>query len=117
MGDENMLHFMCCPSSLVKSTVVTPIPTTPEPTTVFSEDFESSLNAEGVRILSSQPCGEHNEIRVKNGEVTSLGEFPWMALLAYDTKPKVTYKCGGSLVTSKHVLTAAHCVVNLDVDV
>lgn len=49
--------------------------------------------------------------RIVGGEETQIGEFPWNVLLVYE-KPfyRVGYHCGGSLITTSHVLTAAHCL-------
>ena len=41
--------------------------------------------------------------RIVNGEIAPVGQYPWFA--AYDYPG-----CGGSLITSEFVLTAAHCV-------
>ena len=40
-----------------------------------------------------------------NGVPANLGEFPWQAQLFSDK-----HFCGGTLISSKHVLTAAHCM-------
>lgn len=97
-------HHVCCLSRDV---------TTSKPPTQSSNSFESSLSATGLNILSSTRCGQVSGDKISNGEQASLSEFPWMALLEYDTVGKNKYLCGGSIITNRYVLTAAHCVVGI----
>ncbi|KAL9705719.1 hypothetical protein quinque_009237 [Culex quinquefasciatus] len=54
-------------------------------------------------------CGKYYPYhsRVANGQNTRYNEFPWMALLI-DSSGNII--CGGSLISARFVLTAAHCV-------
>lgn len=45
---------------------------------------------------------------IKKGTSFQKGDFPWMAAIYYNDE----FLCGGSLVSSKHVVTAAHCIKN-----
>ncbi|XP_044757284.1 phenoloxidase-activating factor 1-like [Coccinella septempunctata] len=56
-------------------------------------------------------CGRQSPDKILGGQSTSPDEFPWMALLQYRKKNGDSpFSCGGSLISSRYVLTAAHCV-------
>ena len=48
--------------------------------------------------------------RIIGGTETSSNEFPWQVYLFKETNSGARYVCGGSIIDSQWVLTAAHCV-------
>lgn len=52
------------------------------------------------------------QMRIVGGENTGLHEFPMMAGIV-DSRLSQVY-CGGTIISVKHVLSAAHCVMNRD---
>ncbi|CAG4986335.1 unnamed protein product [Colias eurytheme] len=66
------------------------------------------------KSLLSESCGDINGDRIVGGSVAGLYEFPWMALLAYFDKITnyMEFKCGGSVINPRYILTAAHCINN-----
>merc|ERR1711892_565591 len=57
--------------------------------------------------VSGCKCGIKKKPRIVGGTETEVNEFPWMAALA--NEGGTLAMCGGTLVASKWVLSAAHC--------
>ncbi|CAH2094433.1 unnamed protein product [Euphydryas editha] len=55
-------------------------------------------------------CGIQNNDRIFGGTQTDIDEHPWMALLQYKIYKRSVFLCAGVLISSKYVMTAAHCV-------
>uniref|UniRef100_A0A0K8WFX2 CLIP domain-containing serine protease n=1 Tax=Bactrocera latifrons TaxID=174628 RepID=A0A0K8WFX2_BACLA len=65
------------------------------------------------QVSSAGTCGVvlRTFKKIVGGKVSGKSDWPWMALLAYpDVDPSSPFKCGGTLVSSRHVVTAAHCI-------
>ncbi|XP_037950615.1 phenoloxidase-activating enzyme-like [Teleopsis dalmanni] len=48
--------------------------------------------------------------KIVGGRESEIGDWPWIALIGYNAYSLNPFRCGGSLVTAKHVITAAHCI-------
>ncbi|XP_054010459.1 proclotting enzyme-like isoform X2 [Hylaeus anthracinus] len=68
----------------------------------------------GFPSAVSSQCGAKNGIqdqeRIVGGQNADPGEWPWIAALFNSGRQF----CGGSLIDDKHILTAAHCVANMN---
>ncbi|GBL77175.1 hypothetical protein AVEN_12798-1 [Araneus ventricosus] len=90
-------------TSLSTQTYSTPVPAT---TTVQKVDIHRWNYKKDCGVRLMQPVG-----RIVGGKNTYFGKWPWQALVKEATWLGlfVKNKCGGVLITSKYVLTAAHC--------
>ncbi|XP_031332996.1 phenoloxidase-activating factor 3-like isoform X2 [Photinus pyralis] len=57
-----------------------------------------------------EECGHQLNSKVIGGKSTDLDEFPWAALIQYQWKSVYSTNCGGTLISRRYVVTAAHCV-------
>ena len=63
------------------------------------------------KIFIYQECGQatRND-RIVGGDVTEPNEYPWQAAILNKTDELNAVLCGGTLITEKWVITAAHCM-------
>ncbi|XP_044250417.2 venom serine protease Bi-VSP-like [Drosophila takahashii] len=103
---KNQGYQVCCPneerittpSSNIRPTSASLIPRNSD------EVPRRLLNMEDGCGYTSVPKN-----KIVGGVVSHIGAWPWIALLGYKD-PRFPFQCGGSLITARHVLTAAHCI-------
>lgn len=76
-------------------------------TTTSTGNLENHPN---IGLLRRDTCGVDFSERIVGGEEAKIKEYPWLALLQYQTNRGRQFLCGGALINDKYILTAAHCV-------
>lgn len=75
-------------------------------------NFQFKINAD--KSETSDTCGRRlvdHEALIVNGYESKEGDWPWHAsILHIEINLNIQYKCGGTLLNSNSILTAAHCV-------
>ncbi|XP_053958427.1 serine protease grass-like [Anastrepha ludens] len=75
-----------------------------------SFDPVRAFKSVGSEILRNQgeACGDNSRKRISFGSESTFLSHPWSVLLIYKSENK--FQCGGTLITKRYVLTAAHCI-------
>lgn len=101
---------VCCADEEIANPTAAPTPpSTSAPIIQVTSETPIAEPRTQVRLLlPSEGCGvskvPHN--RVVGGVPAKKGGWPWMALIGYkNSLGEVSYKCGGSIITKRHVLT------------
>lgn len=94
---------ICCPNKYIELN--------------YTEQFDIDQRFQGKRgieLLDVKKCGKVDASRrIVGGSKAELKEFPWIGLIKYRIGHIFKYTCGSSLISSKYVLTCAHCITNL----
>ncbi|KAF2881989.1 hypothetical protein ILUMI_24170 [Ignelater luminosus] len=73
-----------------------------------SVTFSTKINSD--LLPGRDVCGIQEVERIYGGQEAGIGEFPWLVLLK---SGRINgFNCGGALINSRYVLTAAHCVTD-----
>ncbi|XP_058822335.1 proclotting enzyme-like [Topomyia yanbarensis] len=115
---ENISIGICCPDILADGTG----PEFSARLPAMADDWYDSVEGDngiasrdGLERPEERGCGiSTRQIpKITGGRPADPKEWPWMAALLLNQADQSF--CGGVLITDRHVLTAAHCVVNLKI--
>ncbi|KAI5706071.1 hypothetical protein M8J75_004581 [Diaphorina citri] len=81
---------------------------------VQGESFNPEKHRNWRLLPAKDKCGLAGQQRIIGGYIVQLGAFPWIARIGFDMgegRGRLSYNCGGSLISKYYVVTAAHCAV------
>jgi len=102
-------NYVCCPMESNHTRVTRPSQSAGNSPVYQNQQCGGSLySAKSENETDAEVLNDENlvEGRVVNGRVAGRNEFPWAVALLQNGRQF----CGGSLIDSHHVLTAAHCI-------
>ena len=70
----------------------------------------SCIRLKTIHLFLLLACGVKKVVRVVGGDKAEVNEYPWMALLRLKSQGNSGFFCGGSLISSRWILTAQHCI-------
>ncbi|TDG44101.1 hypothetical protein AWZ03_009476 [Drosophila navojoa] len=76
------------------------------------QPFDSDSDAKAIRVnrCANCTCGVPNADRIVGGTQVRTNKYPWIAQMLRGAE----LFCGGTLINDRYVLTAAHCVHEMD---
>uniref|UniRef100_A0A1W7R7B9 CLIP domain-containing serine protease n=1 Tax=Aedes albopictus TaxID=7160 RepID=A0A1W7R7B9_AEDAL len=93
---------VCCEKPSITTATTT--------TTTISENDNKGFQASSL-LSNEKDCGlDSAGFRIYDGDRTNKEQFRWTVALDYNLPNKKGVRCGGSLINTRYVLTAAHCV-------
>ena len=57
---------------------------------------------------------EYTEERIFGGHLAAEGQFPYLVSIRANITNEFKHLCGGSIITNRFVVTAAHCILHND---
>uniref|UniRef100_A0A023ER99 CLIP domain-containing serine protease n=1 Tax=Aedes albopictus TaxID=7160 RepID=A0A023ER99_AEDAL len=113
-GSYERKALVCC----ARPTLPTSSPATSSPVVSSSDNVDNRFSSgltlnDRLKLLPQAPhCGVQYDDRIVGGERAGITAYPWIARIEHfdQRSNKHAFHCGGSLISERYVLTAAHCL-------
>ncbi|XP_044740803.1 venom protease-like [Chrysoperla carnea] len=98
-GQQNRDVLVCCPGQAK--------PDQPKQ--------KEAMTQQTYPLPSADVCGSQAKDaelpRIVGGFDVNAGQFPWVVALGYsESRSEPNWLCGGTIITQRHILSAAHCI-------